>query len=85
MQDPGGDPATLWDQECERQLFDWAAEQVRGRFVAATWQAFWRTAVEGESGKEVAAALGMSVAAVYLAKGRVMSAIKEQVRLVDDD
>ena len=85
VQDSGGDPATLWDQECERQLFDWAAEQVRGRFAQATWQAFWRTAVEGESGKGVAAALGMSVAAVYLAKGRVMAAIKEQVRLVNDE
>ena len=85
VEDPGGDPASLWEQECERQLFDWAAEHVRGRFAPTTWQAFWRTAVEGESGKSAAAALGMSVAAVYLAKGRVMAAIKEQVRLVNDE
>ena len=37
-----GDPAAAFDQECERRLFAWAAEQVRGRFRPVTWQAFWR-------------------------------------------
>lgn len=83
--DPDGDPATIWEQECERQLFDWAAEQVPARFSTATWQAFWRTAVDGVSGTTVANALGLSVAAVYLAKGRVMAALKEQIQLVDGE
>jgi RNA polymerase sigma-70 factor (ECF subfamily) len=69
-----------WDDECERRRFAWAAEQVRGQVQPATWQAFWQTAVEGKSGQEVAAALGMTVAAVYLAKSRVMARLKEQVR-----
>jgi RNA polymerase sigma factor (sigma-70 family) len=78
-----GDPAAEFEQECERQLFAWAAEQVRERFQPATWQAFWRTAVDGECGKAVAAELGLSVAAVYLAKGRVMAALREQVKLIE--
>jgi len=82
---PGGDPAAEFEQECERRLFAWAAEQVRGRFRPATWQAFWRTAVDGVSGKSVAAELGVSVAAVYLAKGRVMAALREQVKLVEGE
>ena len=49
-----------------RRLFAWAADQVRGGFHETTWSAFWQTAVEGQSGKEVAEALGMTVAAVYL-------------------
>jgi RNA polymerase sigma-70 factor (ECF subfamily) len=77
--------ATLWDQEYERRLFTWAAEQVRGRFQPATWQAFWQTAVEGQSGKEVAEALGMTVAAVYLAKSRVMARLREQLRQLEGD
>ncbi len=76
------DSSAWWDQEYERQLFAWAAEQVRGRFQEATWQAFWQTAVEGKSGKEVARGLGLSVAAVYLAKGRVMARLKEQIRQI---
>src|SRR5262249_55549169 len=56
------------------------AEQVRTSVQGATWQAFWQTAVEGKSGQEVAHMLGMSVAAVYLAKSRVMARLKEQIR-----
>jgi RNA polymerase sigma-70 factor (ECF subfamily) len=74
-----------WDQEYEQRLFTWAAEQVRGRFQDTTWQAFWQTAVEGKSGKEVAAALGMTVAAVYLAKSRVMARLREQVQQLEGE
>jgi RNA polymerase sigma factor (sigma-70 family) len=77
--------AAAWEQEYERQLFAWAAEQIRGRFQDATWQAFWQTTVEGKSGQEVARALGMTVAAVYLAKSRVMARLKEQVRQIHDE
>src|SRR5262249_57184160 len=57
-----------WDQDHERRLFSWAAEQARAEFTKATWQAFWQTAVDGRAGRDVAAALGMSVGAVYIAK-----------------
>jgi RNA polymerase sigma-70 factor (ECF subfamily) len=77
-------PQEECDQEYERQLFHWAVEEVRGRFQETTWQAFWLTAVEGKSGKDVAKTLRMSVAAVYLAKGRVMARLKEQLRQVDE-
>jgi RNA polymerase sigma factor (sigma-70 family) len=69
-----------WDEEYDRRRFAWAAERVRGQVQPATWQAFWQTAVEGKSGQETAAALGMTVAAVYLAKSRVMARLKEQIR-----
>jgi RNA polymerase sigma-70 factor (ECF subfamily) len=79
------DEAAWWDREHEQRVFSWAAEQVRGSFQAATWQAFWQTAVEGKTGPEVARALRMSVAAVYLAKGRVMTRLKELVRETLDE
>jgi RNA polymerase sigma factor (sigma-70 family) len=69
-----------WDQEYERRVFAWAAEQARGAFRDSTWQAFWQTAVEGKTGPEVARMLGMTVAAVYLAKGRVMERLKAIIR-----
>jgi RNA polymerase sigma-70 factor (ECF subfamily) len=61
-------------------VFDWAAEQVRPQVEDATWQAFWQTAVQGKRGKEVARTLGMTVAAVYLAKSRVLARLKEKVQ-----
>jgi RNA polymerase sigma-70 factor (ECF subfamily) len=75
----------LWDQEYEQRLFTWAAEQVRCHFQDRTWQAFWQTAVEGKGGKEVAEALGMSVAAVYLAKSRVMARLREHIQQLEGD
>jgi RNA polymerase sigma-70 factor (ECF subfamily) len=71
---------TLWDQEYERRLFDWAAERVRGEFQDATWQAFWRTAVDGQAAREAGEALGMSVGAVYVAKSRVLARLKDEIQ-----
>jgi RNA polymerase sigma-70 factor (ECF subfamily) len=75
-----GDPAALWDEEVEQRLFSYAAEQVRGQVQASTWQAFWQTAVQGAAAQEVATRLEMTVAAVYLAKSRVMARLREQIR-----
>jgi RNA polymerase sigma factor (sigma-70 family) len=82
---PGEDPAVLWDQDYERQLFACAAKQVRSRVQEATWQAFWQTTVHGKNGKEVARELKMTVAAVYLAKSRIMAQLKAQIRQLREE
>ena len=69
-----------WNREYERHLFHQAAAQIRSGLQDATWQAFWQTAVEGKGAKEVSDCLNMTVAAVYLAKSRVMAKLKEQVQ-----
>ena len=79
------DQTAWWDQEYEWRVFSWAAGQVRGAFKDSTWQAFWQTAVEGKTGPEVARGLGLSVAAVYLAKGRVMARLKQLIRETLDE
>ena len=71
----------LWDEEHERRLFGWASDRVRVEVQECTWAAFWETAVKGRSGKDVALELDISVAAVYLAKSRVMARLKELVRI----
>ena len=68
-----------WEHEHQQRLFGWAGEQVQTEVEPRTWQAFWRTAVDGAAGKEVAQELEMTVAAVYLAKSRVMARLKELV------
>jgi RNA polymerase sigma-70 factor (ECF subfamily) len=74
-----------WEQDYERHVFTWAAQQVRGDFTEPTWQAFWQSAVEGKSGKDVAEGLGMSIGAVYIAKSRVLARLKEQIRQLDGE
>lgn len=80
---PAPEESDAFEREYQQQVFRQAAEQVRGDFEESTWQAFWQTAVEGRAGKDVAAELGISVAAVYLAKARVMARLKEQIRLLE--
>jgi RNA polymerase sigma-70 factor (ECF subfamily) len=55
-----------------------ALELVRSEFEASTWQAFWRTVVEGRSPADIAAELGVSAAAVRMAKSRVLHRLKEE-------
>jgi RNA polymerase sigma factor (sigma-70 family) len=75
-----------WDREYERQVFGWAADRVRPEFQQNTWRAFWLTAVEGRSGPEAVAILGMSLGAVHVARSRVLARIRSVVReLVGDD
>ena len=73
-----------WQAEWDRRVFAWACEQVRPGVSDATWRAFWQTAVEGRPGKAVAAELGLSVAAVYLARSRVLARLREWVRSVQE-
>jgi RNA polymerase sigma-70 factor (ECF subfamily) len=80
-QRPGPEGAQAeWDAEWEERVFAWACAQVRRDVTAASWQAFWQTAIEDRPGKEVAADLGLSVAAVYRARSRVLARLKELVR-----
>jgi RNA polymerase sigma-70 factor (ECF subfamily) len=76
-----GEERGEWDREFDQRLFDWAARQVRGEVQANTWEAFWRTAVEQADPRDAAAALGLSVGAVYVAKSRVLA----RLRAVIDD
>jgi RNA polymerase sigma-70 factor (ECF subfamily) len=65
--------------EAERSLFHRALEGIRGEFQDRTWQAFWQTAVEGRSPKEVAADLAMSPGAVRVAKSRVLRRLRDEL------
>lgn len=75
--------STLWDAEHQRRLFEWASGRVRTEVQESTWSAFWETAVRGRNGNDVAQQLEISVAAVYLAKSRVMARLKELVRICE--
>jgi RNA polymerase sigma factor (sigma-70 family) len=82
---PGEDAEEAWEQEFQQQLFRVAAEQVRPSFSPSTWQAFWGTAVEGKSAAAVAAELGLSVGAVYVARSRVLARLTEQIQGMQTD
>jgi RNA polymerase sigma-70 factor (ECF subfamily) len=76
---PQGPDSELLRTEYRREVFQWAARQVRGEFRADTWQAFWQTAVDGRPVTVVAAELGKGPGAVYTARGRVMRRLREKI------
>ncbi len=68
-----------WDLEYRRQMFAWAAEAVRPEFSEAHWQAFIQTTIDGHDPAEVGAGLGLSRAAVYIAKSRIVKRLREKI------
>jgi RNA polymerase sigma-70 factor (ECF subfamily) len=83
---PGSEEeSAVWDQEYQKRLLCMAAECVRVSFEESTWKAFWQTAVEGRPARDVAASLGMSVGAVYIAKSRVLRELKEHIQMLLGD
>ena len=61
------------------ELLELATKRVRERVEPHTWEAFQLTAVDGLSGAEVAARLGMPVASVYKAKSNVHKMLQQVI------
>ena len=82
---PDTDEPAAWERDYQINLFAWAAEQIRPTLAQSTWEAFRMTAVEGKSGKEAAKHLGMTVAAVYLARSRVMARLRAVIAEIQEE
>jgi RNA polymerase sigma-70 factor, ECF subfamily len=79
-QSPSEDwPATADLIEAERILSRRAVELVRAEFEQRTWEAWWKVAVDGRPPADVAAEMGMSLAAVYKAKSRVLLRLRQEL------
>jgi RNA polymerase sigma-70 factor (ECF subfamily) len=71
------------NEEFDRELYEEAMSRVRMRVTPRTWDAFQRTALQGESGAEVGRALGMKVATVFVARSKVQKMLHEELRRLD--
>ena len=84
IEDPRSDLNRRWDEEHDRYVIDCLLDLVEEEFEPATVRAFRRLALDGASGAEVAAELGLSGAAVYMAKSRVLQRIRQEAEgLID--
>jgi RNA polymerase sigma-70 factor (ECF subfamily) len=73
----------LWEREYQLRMFHWAAERVQSSFQQTTWKAFWETTVVGKSIASVAQELGVSTGAVYIARSRVLSSLRQEIELAE--
>jgi RNA polymerase sigma factor (sigma-70 family) len=80
---PDGEDSALFDAEYRRRVFTWAAGRIRGNFHETTWQAFWRTGVEGHDVHSVAVSLGLTPGAVYVARSRVMARLRQEIEQLE--
>jgi RNA polymerase sigma-70 factor, ECF subfamily len=69
----------LEEAEYRRHLVARAVALMQAEFQPKTWQACWELTVMGRSGDEVARDLGLSLNAVYLAKSRVLSRLRQEL------
>lgn len=56
---------------------------MQGDFEERTWQAFWETTIEKRPAGEVAQTLGISPAAVYMAKSRILRRLRDEFAGLD--
>lgn len=78
LADPLSGISKLWDREHDEHVIRYLLARIRPDFSEQTWRAFQRFAMDGLSADEVAAELGMSANAVFIAKSRVMSSLRRQ-------
>lgn len=58
-----------------------ALDRIRGDFTLSTWQAFWGMTVECRSSPDLGQELGMTAAAVRLARIRVLRRLRREMNL----
>ena len=69
----------------DQELLELATARVRERVEERTWEAYRLTAVEGLSGAEAAAQLGMQVGTVFKAKSKVHKMLQEIVGQLESE
>lgn len=81
LQVPDAESSGSTGSECGRPgpLLARALELIRSEFEDRSWQAFWGVVVEGRCSPDVAAGLGISTNAVYVARSRILRRLREEL------
>ena len=77
------DLAQTLQEEFDHELLAEALARVQLRVAAQKWAAFHLTVLQGKSGAEAAQELGMKIATVYTAKGKVQKLVQDEIRKLE--
>jgi RNA polymerase sigma factor (sigma-70 family) len=72
-----------WEKEWQQAVFEAAVERVRAEAGIEQFQVFDFYVLRNWSARKVAAALGINLAQVYLAKHRVLHLVKKEARRIE--
>jgi RNA polymerase sigma-70 factor (ECF subfamily) len=73
------------EEEFDHEVLQEATARVRLRVTPQSWEAFRLTTIDGLAGADAARQLGMGVAAVFKAKGRVQKLLQEETRRLEGE
>lgn len=84
LEDESSHASREWNLEHDRHVLARLMEEIRPQFEPKTWKAFHRQVFDGKRADVVAAELGLSLNSVYVARSRVLSALRrEAAGLID--
>ena len=84
LEDDASQASRIWNQQHDRHVIGQLMEQVRPSFQPKTWEAFRRQVFDGQRPEAVAKDLGMKVGAVYMARCRVLNALRREAAGLTD-
>lgn len=86
LEDPRSALSQAFDLEHDRHITRQLLDQLEKEFEPTTWRAFTEVALTGRPAAEVAAELGLSTNAVFIAKSRVLSRLRQEAKgLVEEN
>ena len=78
LDDPASEMSRIWNQQHDQFVLRQLLALVEPHFSPNTWQAFHLVALKGKPADVVAEELGISVNAVFIAKSRVLSRLRQE-------
>lgn len=84
LEDDASQASRVWNEQHDRHVIAQLMEQVRPSFLPKTWEAFRRQVFDGQRPEAIAADLDMKVGAVYMARCRVLSALRREAAGLTD-
>lgn len=78
LEDPASEMSQLWNRQHDQYVAQKLLALSEHQFAPTTWKAFRRVAIDGERPDAVAAELGISLNAVFIAKSRVLSRLRQE-------
>jgi RNA polymerase sigma-70 factor (ECF subfamily) len=74
----------IWEDEWQRNLMDAALQRVKGKVAGEHYQIFDLAVLKQWPARKIAATLGVSMAAVYVAKHRVGKLVRKEVQALEE-
>lgn len=85
LEEPNSQLSRIWNEEHDRHVMRQLLEEMRDEFEPRTWQAFERFALQARPAVEVAKELNITTNAVFIAKSRVLSRLRQESKGLLDE